>query len=310
MKTAVVSLLLSLGLVGTLLTVLVLTQRTRGTAAPCTACLELAEELASVQQALSALREDTSTLLEEVRGQDLASRAGGYAKSLAAAAVPAAAGEGAEAQAMPAIGSEAIKSSVLLALAEDRALREEERQTEREAARQRAEAKRQELAALGEGPYDKYNLKVNSLGNVLQLSDAQKQAYYETIKQSRDKLKETLKQAMTAQGEATPAPGSGEEGGRGRGRGVWGKMRELQEAAQKEVEQSLASIFTPAQLETYNQLSRSARDIQGRDQVLPPGEAGREEQDRPGGFSGITGGRSGGGGGRGQRGASRGGPQR
>jgi chromosome segregation ATPase len=298
MNKTILCLLLSFVLGGTLLAGLSLSKR-GGSA--CPTCPILAGELTAVQQSLTALREETAALRDEIH------RYQSTPPALAKEAVgsPPAAPEAAAAKPAGAAAPEAIKTGVLLALAEDREQREAQRQEEREKARQAAEQRRQEREALQAGPYDRFNLKVNSLGKVLQLTDAQKQAYYEAITASRDKLKESLKQAAQAAG-AAGAEGQTAEGGRGRGREAWGKMREASEAAQQELEQSLATIFTPSQLETYNQLSRSDRDMQDLGEVNPPGQENGESR-RSFGFQGGGSGRGAGPGG-GGRGGGRGGP--
>ena len=278
MNKIVVSLLLSLMLGGILLVGISLTRRAGES---CRSCERLGQEISRLQEYLRSVREDTRALIQEVRSHEATSKL--VIDNARAELAPAATDQAAAAKLAPANRPEDIKTYVLSALQEDRIQAEAKRQAEREEARQLSEAKRLELATMMAGPFDRFNLKVNSLAKVLDLDQAQKKSYYEVAKQARDKLKEArnlLMQAGSAQNVA--------EGNRSRGQENWGKLRELQETLQKEFEQGVQGILTASQLETYNQLSRSARDFQNLGQVAAPGQDLREFA-RPGG-NGFPGG--------------------
>jgi hypothetical protein len=264
MNKVVASLLLSLGVGGVAMAGFTLT---RGSGTACRSCERTAAELVDVKEELRSLREETRALLQEVRtpGSDPAP-----AMAMDANASLVAAAQAATAKDTSVGRSADIKASVLVALDEDRKQRDAERQLEREAARQRAEEKRQETAAMKEGPYDRFNLKVNSLGKVLGLTDAQKQSYFELAKQSRDKLDEARKGFLEAGGGRRGPPG----GDRASAKEAWDKAREVEKTIQKEFDQSVQAILTASQIETYNQLGRSAREVQSLEQVAAPGDEG------------------------------------
>lgn len=274
---------------------------------------------------LSALREDLRTDRDEVR--DLAARlqrlestqeelASNFS-SKAAIAVPAVAtGDATEEGAVsvtPAhfANPEVLKEFVFAAIEEERQLRDEERQQQREEMRKRAEERRQEIAKLSEGPFDRFNLKVNSLANVLGMDENQKQAYFELSKASSDKFRQTmekLREERRAQEANSTEEGNRERGrGRGRGRGEdRGRFMELYEPIQKEFAAAVGEILTPGQLETYNNLSRSAQSFQSQSYVSADPEGESRFGRFPGGFGnfgdsgGFRGRRQGGGGGRGR----------
>jgi hypothetical protein len=227
-------------------------------------------------------------------------------------AAPAAVGGTAAPVAALASDPQGLKGYIIAAIAEERQLREAEAERQREEMRQRAEERRQEFAALSEGPYERYNLKVNSLAKVLNMTEGQKQAYVELMKQydqksdeARTKLRDAARAAAAAAGtEGTPPEGGGRGGFGGRGRGdpqQFQQYRELSESLQTEFTTQLGSILTASQLASYAELSESARSFQSTNYVAAPGE--ENPMDRfmggggPGGtagFRGVTGQQQGG----------------
>jgi hypothetical protein len=264
-------------------------------------------DLSSVEAELSALRESVSGLASEVRSLRVAQ------ESVAAIRVPVAVdtesgGEDAPADALP--------TYVAAVLAEERKLQEAERERLREERRVRMEERRRELEAMREGPYDRYNVKVNSLAKVLDLTEAQKQSYYALVTAYNGKIEESVKQ-MRAAREAERAAAAGGEGGqgsqdpegeRGPGRGRRGdaagreQFRELYDGLLKGFAADVTALLSTEQAQTYGELSRSARSFQSTDLVGAPGEGGDGGRFGGEGFGGRGGGPGGGGPGGGRRG--------
>ena len=58
---------------------------------------------------------------------------------------------------------------------------QDERRERQEKARQRSQEWQREMKAMREGPYGKYNFKINSMAKKLDLSDAQKQILHDSL---------------------------------------------------------------------------------------------------------------------------------
>jgi hypothetical protein len=267
-----------------------------------------AADLSSIESEISALRESVESLTAEVR----AVRAAQESSPGFVVPVPAEGGDTAEASAEA--PSSSLPGYVAAVLAEERKQADEERERQREERRTRMEARRQELEAMREGPYDRYNVKVNSLGKVLALTEAQKRSYYDLTLAYGGKLEEGMKQMREAR-EARRAAAAAEngqgqpdaEGRRGFGRGARGEpgardqFRELQEGLQKSFAADVASLLSAEQAQLYGELSRSAQSFQSTDMVSASGEdGGRFAGFGRGGADGTGGGGPGGGGRRGR----------
>lgn len=273
---------------------------------------EVAQDVSLLRSALSDTREEIASLDGKIRrlASDQAVLAAGLEGS-SGAPLPAVAVEGEEGDASPSAailaGNDQLKAFVFAAIDEERRLREEEREKQREEMRQQFEQRRQEIAALSEGPYERYNLKVNSLAKVLEMSDAQKQAYFALSQKYGEKMDEGRRQLEQARRQAREqaaaagqtGEGQNQEGGRGPGRGRGGDRaggeayRQLAENLQKEFTTELEGVFTAYQLETYSQLPPQSQSFQNTGYIAAPGEENT--------FGGMFGGRMGG--------AAAGGPQ-
>lgn len=261
---------------------------------------------------ISTLREDLRSARDERRAlADSLSRLESSLETLAAkvetseraAPVPAVVSGGPSGrQPASAVSPDQLKAYVFAVLEEERRLRDEERQREREEVRNRFEERRKELAALREGPYDRYNLKVNSLAKVLELTDAQKQSYFELSKQYQEKLQAARQQLASAAGEEKGK--TQENRAFARGREDRGRSRELYESLHNEFTAAVQSILSPIQAETYSKLSEPARSFESLGIVSAPGEEGSAL----GGFMGRfdQGGQGGQGGARGRNQGGRG----
>ena len=253
---------------------------------------KVAGDLSALREELSKARAEARGLADELRRLDAAQAALATRmdESAAAAVVPAVANAGSASPAS-ALSRSDLKALVFAAIEEDRKVRQGEQQQQRDEMRQRMDERRKEMAALGEGPYDRFNFKVNSMAKALELTDAQKQAYYELSKQYSEKFDEARKTLAAQAGGGQPgAPGAGGPGG-GRGRGDRGQFRELMTSLQQEYDAAVQGILTTEQAQTYAQLPEQTRGFQSQGNVAGGGgPAGR--------FQGM-------GGGSGQRGAGR-----
>jgi hypothetical protein len=265
-----------------------------------------AVDLSLIESELAQLRESMDGVMAELRA--LRRESQGIRAPLAVEA-------GADPEEAPADALEgALPGYVAAVLAEERKLQEAERERQREERRVRMEERRKELEAMREGPYDRYNVKVNSLAKVLNLTDAQKQSYYDLVAAYSGKVEESMKQLREAReaerAAAAAAREGGEQGQEGeRGRGRRGdaagreQFREMYDGLQKSFASDVASLLSAEQAQTYGELSRSAQSFQSTDLVAAPGEGG----DGGGRFAGFGGGGSGGGFGGGRAGGGPGG---
>ncbi|MGQ9590611.1 MAG: hypothetical protein ACUVYA_10005, partial [Planctomycetota bacterium] len=273
--------------------------------------LEAASELARVQESLADLEEGVASLGERIRAVeskqteieiDL-----GRLESRAPVAAVLLDGEAKERAAALVEEPDRLKQYVFAAIAEERQLREAEREKKRQEMRQRMEERRKEMEALSEGPYERYNLKVNSMAKVLNLTESQRQSYYELTKGYSEKLEEVRRQlrekavaARQAQegGEARAEGGPGAEGGRGRGRGAFGavfaefgaEFRQATEAVQKQYAEQVLGLLTVSQAEVYNQLPEPTRNLGYLGMVVAPGEESAQFPGFLGGPGGAPGG--------------------
>lgn len=240
------------------------TQRTVG---------ELSRDVAALREDLAGIRGAIEGVGGQLRRTEISweTAAGSLASTAASAGA-----DGAVPVAALAADSQRLKTAIMSAIAEERQLREAEAQREREEMRQRAEERRQEFASLNEGPYDRYNLKVNSLAKVLNMTEGQKAAYVELAKGYNQKSDEARAQLRGNRGEAGGEGQAAEGGGRGgRGRGdpqQFQQFRELSQNLQTEFATQLESVLTGSQLLTYAELSEGARSFQNMGYVAAPGE--------------------------------------
>jgi hypothetical protein len=275
MQKFLISAVLALVMGGVVVAAVVLGKGSAGTSkANGQLAADMAAEMTTLREEVERAAEESRAVAERVGRLETALDA--IAREGGAAVVPASAR--AEVPPPPpgvASDPEKLRAYVLATIEEDRKAREEDRKKEREAMRKRVEEGRKEMEALGQGPYDRYNLKINSLAKVLGLDDAQKQAYFELSKAETEKLRQA-REAIAAEARAK-AEASGEagkdQGGRGRGsREVWGKVREASAEIEKEFAASVQGMLSPAQIEAYGQLSEQARSFQNLGYVGAPGE--------------------------------------
>ena len=146
-------------------------------------------------------------------------------------------------------GSEVFKEAVFTLIEEERRNRNEER-------RRRSEELRKEIEEMRQGPYDRFNLKVNSIARVLELNDAQRDRYFEITKHNW----ELLQNART---------GIDWRSTEGRA-----KYQEAQEAIQKEYAAAVEQLLTAEQLEGYGELPAWSKSIQNLGRIPGPDDMG------------------------------------
>lgn len=271
---------------------------------------ETAAEVAALRKAIEGLRKDLGVMGERI--DELAS-----AQPVTIPTAPAPRPAGGETA--PGGGGGILASDlhdiVFAVIQEERRVREETEQQRREEMRQQMEERRKELEELSQGPYDRYNLRVNSMGKALELTDAQKEGFFELTKKYSEKFGEARKTLMAARQDTEGQA----EGGRGRrGGGPGGERgeqyRELVENLQKEYEAELGTILTGTQLETFNGLSDRSQSFMnsgmvstGDDDGGVRGFFGGAMRDAFGGGAAGARGTAAGGGMRGRGGGGRGG---
>jgi len=249
---------------------------------------------------IAALRGEVKTLQSTIGGlADAVNQLRSSQTELAdrVTTVPVSATDGEGGAPVAGISKADLRSYVAAVLTQEREVQEAEREQRREEERQRREEREQELAAMREGPYEAYNLRINSLGKVLGLDDGQKQAYFELTTAFRTKFEEDMKalrEQREAEREANGESTDDRRGGRDR-RGGGEEFRKLATEAQEQFTAGLAQIFTTDQLEAYGNLPRDAQSFYSRGEVTTSGRSSRG----PGGFGGF--------GNFGNRGGSRGG---
>ncbi len=132
---------------------------------------------------------------------------------------------------------------------------EEERELAAERQRTRIEEQRREREELSKGPYGRFNLKVNSLAQILGLDQGQKDRYYELTKAHWDELQENRRQTDFRSTEGRT------------------HYRATQERILTEYAHGVEQLLTPDQLEAYGKLPTWSRNLQSLGQVMASGEA-------------------------------------
>jgi hypothetical protein len=257
-------------------------------------------EVAALRESLEGTREALRLVSERLDQLESAQKELAAVRELQQIGTP---GEGAAAEAKEIVPPD-LRSYVFACIDEERKLREEEQRKQREELRQRMEERRKEREELSKGPYERYNLKVNSVAKELGLDDSQREAYYELVKRYSEKYSEARRELFAAARETREGEG-GEERGRGRG-GMRGmregreQYRELAENLQKEYTAELEPLLTASQLDAYNELSERSQSFAdlGQASTGDEGFSGMRSMFGFGGGRGPGGGRRGGGRGR------------
>ncbi len=252
------------------------------------AVAQLQTELQTTRDAVKALKADVKrlTAMQTELANALSVRpvpAGGLAE---------ASGEDGE---TTVVIEEGLRGQVFALIAEERKLRDEERQKQREEADKQREERRKEMEELGQGPYERLNLKVNSMAKALALDDTQRDKYAEITKKYRDKIDEERRaffaqnapkrpdaenQGEGQQPAAQPAERAGGRGGFGREN--FEKLRELMTTTQNDYLTEVQGILTAPQVATFNELSESSQSFMSSGMAAKAGE----DEGGPGGRMG------------------------
>ncbi len=257
----------------------------------------LKENIKENTQKLDALMQSVKELASTQR---LAAQAQSFQiKDLAEASANAKEGETTQDLATP-----NLKAFMLACLDEHERLKEEEQRLAREERQQQMEERRKQLEEFRKGPYDRYNLKINSMASALEMDDVQKTKYYELVKKYSDQFQESMK-TLREQREAENTRNEGnEEGGSSRDRrsrrGGFDReaFQEITQNLQKEFSEEMGNLLTVGQMEEYNELSDQAKSFMNTGSATDSGTRGMRTFF--GGGTNMMGGgrRTGGGGGR------------
>jgi hypothetical protein len=237
------------------------------------AVADLRADVQAMQQAVAALKTEVQRL--GGRHNELANAMAARADSGEKAAVEPGAEGGAPAVAV----ASGLREQVFALIDEERKLREEERKQQREEADKKREERRKEIDELSKGPYDRLNLKVNSMAKALAMDDTQRDKFFEVTKKYRDKI-DAERQALFAQfrdqkqdpNQPGAQPG-GQPGGRGGvGRENFEKLRELMTTTQKDYAAEVQGILTAPQVATFTELSQSSQSFMGSGLAVKDGE--------------------------------------
>ncbi len=134
------------------------------------------------------------------------------------------------------------------------ALIDEERELRKDESAQRRDDHRKEVEEFKEGNFGSLNLKINSIGSLLNLDDVQKDNYYELHKfynEKSDKLR---------------------EGVDWRDREVRKNTMEQYKKLQEEFSVEVENILTDEQREVYDKLPSWSRSLHNKGYVSPPGK--------------------------------------
>lgn len=190
-----------------------------------------------------------------------------------------------------------LKNFMLACLSEHERLKDEAEQQQREERERQIAERRKQQEEFRQGPYDRYNTKINSMAFALNMDENQKTQYYELVKKYSEKFQESMR-TLREQREANNADGNAEGSNprdrRGGGRGGFDReaFQEITTNLQKEYTQEMGSLLTSTQLEAYNELSDRAQSFMSTSSATDTGS------DRGGRGSFMMGGRGGGRGGR------------
>ncbi len=132
---------------------------------------------------------------------------------------------------------------------------EEERRAKRDEAARLADEARREREELSKGPYEQFNLKVNSMAKVLDMGPSQRDRYFEIAKACWSELQESRKGIDWRNEEART------------------RFQEQQDALQKQFAADVERLLVPEQREIYEKLSPWVKGPQYLGQAMPAGQA-------------------------------------
>ena len=134
------------------------------------------------------------------------------------------------------------------------ALIQEEREVRQNERKELAAERQREIEELRKGPYEKYNLKVNSMAGVLGLDARQADRYYDLNKIYHEAFQELTKKVKWKDKES-----------------VEGYRKESQRI-QEDFDRDVDGMLTADQAEVYSRLAEWSRNPKNLGYVNPPGE--------------------------------------
>jgi len=198
-----------------------------------------------------------------------------------------------------------LRNLVFSCIEENQKIKEAEQEKRREDLRKQMEDRRKQFEEFRKGPYEKFNMKVNSMAAALELDDTQKSNYYALLQkyetdfnESRKVLSEQKAQDKKEKGDQSNKDPENREDRQGSRRGRGGEDREaykeLAENIQKQFSEDFKAILTDTQVEGLEKLpSRSQSFYNSSMPATSTGSFGRSSFGNRGG-SGMS--RRGGGG--------------
>ncbi len=133
---------------------------------------------------------------------------------------------------------------------------EDERRIREENQRQRTEEFRRELEELRQGPYERFNVKVNSMAKLLDMDDRQRDRYYEVSKAYYDDLQALRKDTKWQDSESRR------------------RYKTDHDRIQTEYNRDVAGLLTDGQLKAYEELPTWSRSINHLGRVTASSERG------------------------------------
>lgn len=127
---------------------------------------------------------------------------------------------------------------------------DEEQKARLEEQKRQAEERRRQYEELRQGPYGKYNYKVNSMAEKLGMDDSQKQRYYELLTYYREQFQEARK------------------GINRKDRSSWTEYQEQREALQNEFDAGVSRILTADQTAVYRDIPAWQKNAESNSGVM------------------------------------------
>ncbi len=128
---------------------------------------------------------------------------------------------------------------------------EQDRKRRREEQRRQMEELRREIEEMRKGPYGRFNMKVNSLAKFLDMTDGQKDRYYEISKAYYEALQDLRKSIKWNKAEERK------------------RYKEEQDRLQDEYNAEVERILTADQVQRYRSLPAWSRNINNLGRVTP-----------------------------------------
>jgi hypothetical protein len=214
---------------------------------------ELRKDVQVLEEKIAVLEDGHDELARITHGLKTSADAGDAGAETAAKA-PTAAGD------PPATSSPEFRNQVMALFREPElkdqffSLIREERDVQREEMRKREEEFRKLREEMSNGPYEQFNLKVNSMARAVTMNDAQKQQYFEIMKKNYTELGDLRQKTNWGDREARDA------------------YRTAQDKIQQNYASAVEAILTPEQFDVYQKLPDWSRSLMNTNFVPAAGE--------------------------------------